>query len=116
MSHFICQTCGTQFAESEQPPVRSPICEDERQYVGWDGQQWTTHNALARSRHNEVRQLEPQLVGIGAQPSFAIGQRALLIHSPDRNVLWDCISLLDEATVAAVKVWGGIRALTIPSH
>ena len=31
------------------------------------------------------------------------------------NVLWDCISLIDEATVAAVKALGGIAAIGI-SH
>src|SRR5262245_41488041 len=39
---YLCVTCGIQFAESDGPPKRCPICEDERQYVGWDGQKWTT--------------------------------------------------------------------------
>src|SRR5262245_5043377 len=42
MQCYICVTCGTQFAASDQPPRTCPICEDERQYVGWDGQKWTT--------------------------------------------------------------------------
>jgi hypothetical protein len=62
-----------------------------------------------------IRRLEPQLVGIGTQPSFAIGQRALLVQSPNGNVLWDCISLIDEATVSVVKAMGGIQAIAI-SH
>jgi len=33
MPHFVCTTCGTQHAESEQPPAKCAICEDERQYV-----------------------------------------------------------------------------------
>lgn len=115
MPNYICQTCGAQFSESAAPPDHCPICEDERQYIGWGGQQWTTHEALARTHHNEVRRLETQLVGIGAQPSFAIGQRALLVQNADGNVLWDCISLLDEATIAVVKALGGIRAIAI-SH
>ena len=52
MPHFICTTCGTQYAEAEQPPDRCAICEDERQYVGWDGQQWTTLDEL-RADHTE---------------------------------------------------------------
>jgi hypothetical protein len=95
MPHYICQTCGTQFAESAAPPAYCPICEDERQYIGLNGQQWTTQDALARTHHNEVRRLETQLVGIGTQPDFAIGQRALLVQNAEGNVLWDCISLLD---------------------
>jgi hypothetical protein len=48
-------------------------------------------------------------------PHFAIGQRALLIRHPRGNVLWDCISLLDGATVEIVKALGGLRAIAI-SH
>ena len=48
MPCFICETCGTQYAESATPPVQCPVCEDERQYVGWNGQRWTTHAELAR--------------------------------------------------------------------
>ena len=39
---YLCVTCGTQFPETAQPPEHCPICEDERQYVDPDGQQWTT--------------------------------------------------------------------------
>ena len=46
--HPICTTCGTQFAASEAPPAACPICQDERQYVGWAGQQWTTLEQLRR--------------------------------------------------------------------
>src|SRR5688500_12587532 len=42
----ICETCGTQYAEAPHPPAHCPVCEDERQYVGWQGQRWTTHEAL----------------------------------------------------------------------
>ena len=35
MEHFICVTCGTQFAASDTPPAVCPItCTDERQHVG----------------------------------------------------------------------------------
>jgi hypothetical protein len=115
MSHYICATCGTQFAETDAPPTHCPICEDERQYIGWQGQQWTTLAALQAERHNEIKEVEPKLIGIGTQPSFAIGQRALLVQTPAGNLLWDCISLIDEATVAAVKALGGIAAIAI-SH
>ena len=42
MTHFVCVTCGTQFAASEKAPDGCPICLDERQYVGHGGQTWTT--------------------------------------------------------------------------
>ncbi len=53
---------------------------------------------LARGRENRVEELEPGLVGIGTTPSFAIGQRALLAD----RILWDCITLLDDATADRV--------------
>jgi glyoxylase-like metal-dependent hydrolase (beta-lactamase superfamily II) len=113
--HFICVTCGSQFAESAEPPPRCPVCEDERQYVGWDGQRWTTLDELRRDHHAEIRSEEPGLVGIGCEPSFAIGQRALLVEAPSGNVLWDCISLLDDEIVAFVEARGGLAAIAI-SH
>ena len=110
----VCATCGTQFA-SPAPPERCPICADERQYVGHGGQHWTTLGALRRERRNMLRPVEPGLTGIGTEPSFAIGQRALLVEAPGGNVLWDCVTLLDEATAAAVEATGGVHTIAI-SH
>jgi hypothetical protein len=115
MIKYICTTCGTQFAATDAPPAHCPICEDERQYIGWKGQQWTTLEESRQSHHNLVKTEEPALTGIGTQPSFAIGQRALLIQTPDGNVLWDCISLIDDETIAAVNALGGVAAIAI-SH
>jgi glyoxylase-like metal-dependent hydrolase (beta-lactamase superfamily II) len=113
--HFVCVTCGVQFAESPEPPRRCRICEDERQYVGANGQQWTTLEEL-RSGHNaEIREEAPGLTGIGASPEFAIGQRALLVRAPGGNVLWDCITLLDDEIGAHVESLGGLAAIAI-SH
>lgn len=114
-THFICRTCGTQFPASEQPPAHCPICEDERQYVGPNGQQWTTLDALQADHHNLIRTVEPGLTGIGTLPTFAIGQRALLVQTPEGNVLWDCISLIDETTITTLKALGGVQAIAI-SH
>ena len=115
MPNFICTTCGAQFAESFQPPSECNICQDERQYVGWNGQQWTTLDALRKTHQTTIKQKESNLIGIGMEPSFAIGQRALLITQPGGNVLWDCIPLLDEATISAIRALGGISAIAI-SH
>jgi hypothetical protein len=113
--NYICVTCGTQFPASERPPAGCPICAEERQYVGWRGQQWTTLDDLRRDYHNVIKPEEPGLTGIGTHPSFAIGQRALLVQAPGGNVLWDCISLIDDPTVAAVRALGGVSAIAI-SH
>src|SRR5215467_14458926 len=111
---YICITCGTQFPPSERPPERCPICDDERQYVGWSGQRWTTLDEMRRDHRNEIRD-DLGLTGVGTAPSFAIGQRALLVRTPEGNLLWDCITLIDDATVAAIRDLGGIRAIAI-SH
>lgn len=112
---WICQTCGVQFPPSPQPPGACPVCQDERQYIGLNGQQWTTLAALQADRHNLIRTLEPNLSGIGTVPAFAIGQRALLVQTPEGNVLWDCISLIDETTIRLVTALGGIAAVAV-SH
>jgi hypothetical protein len=105
---WICLTCGTQFPRAPEPPPKCPICLDPRQYIGRSGQEWTTMEDLAHGHENRIEEVEPGLIGIGTEPSFAIGQRALLADS----VLWDCITLLDDATAAQV---GPIDAIAI-SH
>jgi hypothetical protein len=115
MDAFICTACGTQYPPSEKPPPVCTICQDERQFVPPGGQTWTTLPALAASRFNAWRQHEPGLIGIGTQPIFAIGQRALLVCAPNGNVLWDCISMLDAATVTLINGLGGLKAIAI-SH
>jgi hypothetical protein len=107
----ICATCGVQFAA---PADRCPVCEDPRQYVPPEGQRWTTMAALAREHRNEFRE-EAGFTGVGTDPRFAIGQRALLVPWGDGNLLWDCITLLDDATAAEVERRGGLRAIAI-SH
>jgi glyoxylase-like metal-dependent hydrolase (beta-lactamase superfamily II) len=70
---------------------------------------------MARDHHNLVRPLEPGLWEIGTEPKFAIGQRALLVQGSRGNVLWDCISLIDDATVRAIEALNGVSALAM-SH
>jgi hypothetical protein len=112
---FICSTCGTQFPPSEVAPAACPICEDERQYLPVGGQRWTTAEALRRTHFNAWRTHERDLIGIGTVPGFGIGQRALLLRTAAGNVLWDCISFLDDATVQLVTALGGIAVIAI-SH
>jgi hypothetical protein len=116
MENYICETCGTQYDASERPPDGCKICEDERQYVGWNGQQWTTLAEMkAQGYRNEIRLLEPGLIGIGTNPAFAIGQRALLVRAEDANVLWDPVSYLDEKTMDQICTLGGVQAISV-SH
>lgn len=115
MIHYICVTCGTQYPASENPPERCPICNDERQYIGHNGQQWTTLETLQAKHKNVFREEETGLTGIASEPRFAIGQRAMLVQSPQGNVLWDCITLIDDETIARVNELGGISKIAI-SH
>jgi hypothetical protein len=115
MPAFICTTCGTQYPPVETAPANCAICDDERQYVGLAGQGWTTQEKLALTHVNAWYEYDPGILGIGTQPRFAIGQRALLLRTAHGNVLWDCISLLDAATVTLIRSLGGIRAMAI-SH
>jgi hypothetical protein len=115
MERFICKACGTQFPDADTPPDSCPICTDWRQYVpAATGQQWTTLSELAADHENTIRE-QGELVGIGTTPSFAIGQRALLVPLGDGNLLWDCVTLVDDATAAEVERRGGLAAIAI-SH
>lgn len=110
---YICRTCGVQYAPTDASPARCIICEDERQYVGWEGQQWTTlDEQRAGGYKNDLRDIEPGLTGLGTRPWFAIGQRALLVQTPDGNVLWDCVSYIDDDTIEKVRALGGIAAIS----
>jgi len=115
MPAFICNTCGTQYAPSAQPPKSCLICQDERQYVPPGGQTWTTLDVLAQSNMNAIRELEPGLISLLTFPHFGIGQRAILVRTTHGNLLWDCIALVDRATIETINAMGGIKCIAI-SH
>jgi len=112
---FICFTCGTQFTPSPQPPAECPICMDARQYVGFDGQKWITREELRQKYGNIIQQEEPGLHSIRTEPAFGIGERAFVLQTPAGNVMWDCIALLDPATLDFIRNLGGVAAIAI-SH
>ena len=109
----ICSACGVQYS---RPRDDCPVCLDERQYVGWDGQQWTTLAGLQAAGHKgQLADEGPGVVGIGADPPTAIGQRALLARAPGGNVLWDMITYIDDSLIARVRELGGVSAIAV-SH
>jgi glyoxylase-like metal-dependent hydrolase (beta-lactamase superfamily II) len=111
----ICVTCGTQFEESAVAPDRCPVCQDERQFVGLDGQQWTTFEDL-RSRHEiDIVLQEKALTSFSIEPQFGIGQRAFLLQTSEGNILWDCLSLFDDAAADHIRRRGGLQYICI-SH
>jgi len=114
MTH-LCVTCGTQFSPSDHPPERCPICEDERQFVGLNGQQWTTLEPLQKTHRNTLYREGEGVWGISTTPAFGIGQRALLVRTSQGNILWDCLSLISPDTVTLIRGLGGIYAIAI-SH
>jgi hypothetical protein len=115
MPAFICTACGTQYAPSDAPPGVCLICTDERQFVPASGQSWTTLEGLRKAHSNKFRRLATGLTTIETTPAFGIGQRAIVARTPTGNVLWDCIALIDDATVDLLQGLGGVTAIAI-SH
>lgn len=59
LDHPVCATCGVQYGPGIDRSV-CPICADEREHVGRDGQQWTSLRRLAVDGHRtEVREELP---------------------------------------------------------
>ena len=114
MTRFICATCGTQYADSDSPPVECAICTDDRQYVGWGGQHWTTHEALLAD-HELRLETDGELLGIGITPAFGIPQRALFLPTDAGNILWETVSLVTQEAVDALNARGGIDLIAV-SH
>ncbi|SEO44246.1 MBL fold metallo-hydrolase [Mucilaginibacter sp. OK283] len=112
---YICTTCGVQYPPSATPPSRCKICEDDRQYVNPKGQSWITLASLNQQYKNIIEQVAPNLYAIYTGPAFGIGQRAHLLITPGGNILWDCISNIDQETIAEVNKLGGIKAIAL-SH
>jgi len=118
---LICSTCGVQYDVSAG--LKScKICDDPRQYVPPTGQSWTSLRSLHSSTENYRNVFSPDpdnpnLITIHTVPKLAIGQRAFLClgDSSSGNVLWDCITYLDEDTIDRVNSLGGIQAIVI-SH
>jgi hypothetical protein len=108
---WVCSTCGNHFPDPR--PGTCAVCADERQWLPPGGQRRTTLAELAAAGHrSDVREVEPGLTGIGAEPPFAIGQRSLLVRTPAGNLLWDPSGFIDAAAVAAVRDAGGLSFVT----
>lgn len=110
---YLCRTCGVQYPPSPEPPERCRICDDPRQYVGWGGQSWTSLPELVAEGHRTVlREVETDLLGIGAEPQVGIGQRALLVQTPAGNLLWDVPGFVDGRAMERVAESGGLAAVS----
>src|SRR5487761_1263559 len=70
ISYPICRTCGVQYSA---PRADCPVCDDERQYVGWNGQQWTSLDQLRAAGHRgRIAAEGPGVTGGGTDPAIAI--------------------------------------------
>jgi DNA-directed RNA polymerase subunit RPC12/RpoP len=114
---YICAACGAQFADTSSEPARCPICEDSRAFGEERGQhqRWTSLPELRTNHRNRIRQIDPGVVSISTEPMFSVGHHCVLVQGEAGNLLWDCISLIDDATIEAVRDLGGISAIAI-SH
>lgn len=109
-STWICLTCGGHYPGADSPPASCVICEDERQWVPPTGQRWATMAELADAGYRtDIREVEPNLVGIGVHQEIGVNQRGLLVRTPEGNLLWDPPAFLDEQAVQAVRAAGGLR-------
>ncbi|MGK9174369.1 MBL fold metallo-hydrolase [Yokenella regensburgei] len=111
----LCKACGTSYAFQGSRPQQCQICQDARQFVPPEGQSWVDVPLLLSSHTNSWQQHETSLLSLTTVPAFAIGQRAFLLRTPAGNILWDCITTLDEATRTLISALGGLHAIAI-SH
>ncbi|KAE8309698.1 beta-lactamase-like protein [Aspergillus transmontanensis] len=113
----ICSTCGTQYPTTSESSCK--ICDDPRQFIPATGQSWTTLRTLQTTKqyHNEFTPdtIHKNLLSIHTVPRVAIGQRALLCRTTTGNLLWDCITYIDDETVSKINELGGLKGIVI-SH
>lgn len=118
---LICTACGTQFPSADRKTLATCfICDDPRQFTLPTGQTFTTLRdmLLPQSGHRNLFQKyqhDDRITFIHSVPKVGIGQRCALVKTDAGNILWDCITLLDDATVEHIRASGGISAIVI-SH
>ncbi len=64
---------------------------------------------------NQFKYEENGLFSIRTEPQFGIGQRAFLVQTSHGNMLWDCISFIDQNTIDFINRVGDLTAIAI-SH
>jgi hypothetical protein len=101
---WICTTCGVEHADNEGV---CPVCADERQWVPASGQRWTTLAQLEADGHRtRLRELEPGLLELTAEPKVGIGQSAFVISTAAGTVVWDPPGFVDDETVERIRALG----------
>lgn len=116
--YLVCVACGTQFPTSDHTTLKTCfICDDPRQYTPPSGQSFTTLAAIRSNHKNEFQNFpsDSRFVSITTTPKLGIGQRAILVRTPHGTILWDCVTLLDDETIAEIRKLGGLAGIVI-SH
>ena len=93
--------------------------QDPRQFVPPSGQAWTSLGELERSgKYKNVftqDPIEPRMWSMVTEPQVGIGQRAIFLQAEHGNVLWDCLTWIDQETIDWINDKGGLKAIVI-SH
>ncbi|MDC5699059.1 hydrolase [Intrasporangium calvum] len=109
---WICATCAVETADIPEPPPACAICEDERQWVPAEGQQWTTLETLREGGTRVVvTEVEPDLWGLTAEPAVGIGQQSMMVRTPQGTLLFDCVGYIDDEAVDVVRGLGPTLAV-----
>lgn len=115
---LVCTACGTQFPTRDRHKLTTCyVCDDPRQFTPPSGQSFTTLADIRSSHKNEFHPYskDDRMTFIVTTPKLGIGQRGILIKTPVGNIMWDCITLLDEDTITKINDLGGLKAIVI-SH
>jgi hypothetical protein len=115
---FICGSCGTQYAESALPPAHCAICRADARLESTERPTWTTLAEIHGRHTNLIQRVEPHLFSVRPIPALPLGQRALLLGTEHGNILWGCVTVIDDATVRMVRALGGLTAIVVshPRH
>jgi hypothetical protein len=109
----VCVTCGTQYPEAERM-TECPVCRDERQFVGWNGQRWTTSTEIAADHQIQFEDCAGVMT-MALAPEFGIGQRAFLNPQEGGMVMWECLPAVTDAALERIAGMGGVQAIAV-SH
>ena len=109
---WICETCAVETADLDEPPAECLVCEDDRQWVPAEGQQWTTLEQL-RGRGTRITsfEVEADLWGLRAEPGVGIAQQTMVVRVAEGTLLFDCVGYIDDDAVDFVRSLGPTLAV-----
>jgi len=110
---WVCGRCGNEYPDTVHPPAGAcAICADEREALPPDGQRWTSHEEIAAETRVVVEFLEPDLYAVTTVHEVGIGQRGLLVRTPEGNLLWEPPGHLDQHSIDTIAGLGGVAVIS----